>query len=88
MALFVVGLEYKEDTVQSSLMPTSTSQPTRSASALRWEMLSEVFVVATPVGLGASCVPAVCTVAHCCNQTVKDRGFTESRVPVTYLPLS
>lgn len=60
MALFVVGLEYKEDTVQSSLIPTSTSQPTLSASAIRWEMLSEVFIVAIPVGLGASCVFAKC----------------------------
>lgn len=54
MALCVVGLEYKEDTVQSSFIPTSASRPTHSASALRWEMLSEVFIVATPVGLGAS----------------------------------
>lgn len=60
MALFVVGLEYKEDTVQSSHIPTSTSQPTRSALALRWEVLSEAFAVAIPVGLGASCVFAEC----------------------------
>lgn len=78
MALFVVGPEYKEDTVQSSLIPTSTSQPTRSASALRWERLSEVFIVAAPVGLGASYVFAVCIIAHCYNQTAKERRFTKA----------
>lgn len=75
MALFVVGLEYKEDTVQSSLIPTSTSQPTCSASALRWEKLLEVFIVATPAGLGASCAFAVLYVGICYNQPVMERGF-------------
>lgn len=56
--------------------------------SFRWEVLLEVFIVAIPVGLGASCLCRVCTVAHCYNQMTKERGLTESRVPATYLPLS